>query len=379
MGKRKFRILALDGGGIRGVISAQILEQFQKKIGQPLNEYFDLIAGTSTGSILAASLVLGKSPTELIDIYRDRGQDIFQTNFFRKNISYLLNQPKYSNKGLKQVLQEHFGEILLDDLREESKKLNPGSNPKTRLLILAYSTTQRYTQFFLSPLPKDEQTWYQKAKLWEVCLSSSAAPTFFPPYKFNLSQAPETETAGEYTFVDGGVSANNPSLSAVIHALDYEKLDGKKIEIEDISLLSVGTGKTTQPYEFKEVNSWGLVNWGTKITDVFMGGQLQISADLCHQLIYSMNPQGYLRIQFEMNERYQKNTNEPVRLPKNQQVNAYTKKPLNEAMDLASVSHIKDLIETTKSFLDSTDCYSKLDGIECSVDRAIENFIEANQ
>lgn len=74
MAARKFRILALDGGGIRGVISAKILERVQKKIGQPLNEYFDLIAGTSTGSILAAGLVLGKSPKELIDIYEKRGE-----------------------------------------------------------------------------------------------------------------------------------------------------------------------------------------------------------------------------------------------------------------------------------------------------------------
>lgn len=73
MAARKFRILALDGGGIRGVISAKILERVQEKIGQPLNEYFDLIAGTSTGSILAAGLVLGIRPEELINIYRKRG------------------------------------------------------------------------------------------------------------------------------------------------------------------------------------------------------------------------------------------------------------------------------------------------------------------
>ena len=381
MAKRKFRILALDGGGIRGAISAKILERVQEKIGQPLNEYFDLIAGTSTGSILAASLVLGKHPQELINIYETQGEQIFKTNFFRKNIGYWLKQPKYSNEGLKTVLKEHFGEITLENLREESKKLYPSSNPKAKLLILAYNTTQRYTNFFLSPLV-DEKPWYQKAKLWEVCLSSSAAPTFFPPYKFDLFQDTSTESAGEYTFVDGGVAANNPSLAALVHALDTERIDGQHLNIEDISLLSIGTGRTTKPLEFDKVNSWGALNWASQIPEVFMGGQFQITADLCGQLIRSINPHGYLRIQFDMNQRYpdrQEDSQKRVRLPKDQQVNVYTGKYLDEAMDRADVQHVQNLIETTTAFLNSTNCYRKIDDVECSVERAIENFIEANR
>jgi len=382
MAKRKFRILALDGGGIRGAISAKILERVQEKIGQPLNEYFDLIAGTSTGSILAASLVLGKNPQELINIYKNQGQQIFKTNFFRKNIGYWLKQPKYSNEGLKTVLKEHFGEITLENLREESKKLYPSSNPKATLLILAYNTTQRSSNFFLSPPVKDEKPWYQKAKLWEVCLSSSAAPTFFPPYKFDLFQETSTESAGEYTFVDGGVAANNPSLAALVHTLDIERIDGQCLKIEDISLLSIGTGRTTKPLEFNKLNSWGALNWASHIPEVFMGGQFQITADLCAQLIRSINPHGYLRIQLEMNQRHQyrqKDSQKLVRLPEDKQVNFYTKEYLDEAMDRADSRHVQNLIDTTKAFLNSTNCYCNIDGVECSVDRAIENFIEANR
>jgi len=381
MAKRKFRILALDGGGIRGAISAKILERVQEKIGQPLNEYFDLIAGTSTGSILAASLVLGKNPQELIEIYQKQGKQIFKTNFFRKNIGYWLKQPKYSNEGLKTVLKDHFAEITLENLREESKKRYPSSNPKARLLILAYNTTQRATNFFLSPLV-DEKPWYQKAKLWEVCLSSSAAPTFFPPYQFDLFQETSTDSAGEYTFVDGGVAANNPSLAALVHALGIEKIDGQRVNIEDISLLSIGTGRTTKPLEFEKVNSWGALNWASQIPEVFMGGQFQITADLCDQLIRSINRHGYLRIQLEMNQRYpyrQEGSQKRVRLPKDKQVNLYTKRYLDEAMDRADLPHVLDLIETTKVFLNSTNCYRKIDEVECSVDRAIEHFIEANR
>ena len=354
MADRKFRILALDGGGIRGVISAKILERVQEKIGQPLNEYFDLIAGTSTGSILAASIVLGKTPTELIDIYRNRGEEIFRASFFQRKISYWLNQPKYSNDGLKKVLKEYFihedDDITIDNLREKSmiisRQENPNANPKARLLILAYSTSQRYTSFFLSPIV-DENPWYKYANLWEVCLSSASAPTFFPPYKFDLDrnslQNIGTGSPAEYTFVDGGVAANNPSLGALVHTLDIEKIDGEKIKLEDIALLSIGTGRTTEPLEFQEVNGWGALNWASHIPDVFMGGQFQITADLCSQLIRSVNPNGYLRIQLEMNNRYETRQGKRVRLDKNEQVNAYTGQTLDEAMDRADKPHVDNI------------------------------------
>ncbi|MCT7951168.1 patatin-like phospholipase family protein [Ancylothrix sp. C2] len=390
MAERKFRILALDGGGIRGVITAKILERVQEKIGKPLNEYFDLIAGTSTGSILAAGLVLGIPPEELIKIYRDRGKEIFSSSFFRQKFSYWLNQPKYSNDGLKKILKDYFGEILLENLREESKIWskqhfpNSNPNPKARLLILAYSTSQRYTSFFLSPFV-DENPWYKGAKLWEVCLVSASAPTFFPPYKFNLSQDFSanfsTDGPAEYTFVDGGVAANNPSLAALVHTLDIEKIDGQKIKLEDIALLSIGTGRTTEPLEFEKVNSWGALGWASHIPDVFMGGQFQITADLCAQLICSVNPNGYLRLQFPLNKQYKlKEGGKTVRLPKDEQVNAYTNEYLDEAMDRADVPHLDNLIKTATAYLNyPKEDYCTFDGVKCSIDKSIEKFIEVNR
>lgn len=380
MPQKKFRILAIDGGGIRGVISAKILERVREKIGQPLNEYFDLIAGTSTGSILAATLVRGEEPTELVKLYQDKGQKIFKTTFLREKVGYWLKQPKYSNEGLKEVLQEYFGkDTLLKDVREQSN--NP--NAKARLLILAYSTSQRYTNFFLSPFV-DKDPWYANAKLWEVCLCSSAAPTFFPPYKFNekdivMSDDTPAPSESEFTFVDGGVAANNPSLGALVHTLDIEKLEGEKVKLEDISLLSIGTGRTTAPFKFNEVNGWGALGWAKRIPDVFMGGQFQITADLCAQLIRASNPNGYLRIQLDMNRSQGDSKDSKTRC------NPYTKRHLNEDMDRAELSHVNDLIETTTAFLDCKDCYRKVDdnttkeSKEYSVDLAIEKFIEDNR
>ena len=390
MVERKFRILALDGGGIRGVITAKILERVEQKIGQPLNEYFDLIAGTSTGSILAGGLVLGYSPKDLVQIYKTHGQDIFNSPFFRQAITYWLNEPKYSHDGLKTVLKKYFKTITLENIREQSKKYmkqkDPDSNPnpKARLLILAYSTSLRSTTFFLSPFV-DEDPWYKNAQLWEVCLSSASAPTFFPPYKFKIASNPATNQGrsrpAEYTFVDGGVAANNPSLGALVHTLDIERIDGEKIKLDEIALLSIGTGRTTQPLEFEEVNSWGALGWASHIPDVFMGGQFQITADLCRQLIDSVNPNGYLRLQFPLNERYEyKSDGTEVRLPDDKQVNAYTGKFVDEAIDRADPDHINHLIQTATAFLNHPqNDYCTFDGVRCSTDQAIEKFIEVNR
>ncbi len=359
MSNPKFRILCLDGGGIRGVITAMILEELERQVGQPLNQYFDLIAGTSTGSIIAAGLVKGLRPSQLLAIYEKQGDEIFNTSLFRKAIASFVNQPKYPNDGLKKVLQEHLGGYSFSNLHT---KVSP--TPRARLLILAYNTMQRSTQFFLSPLV-DENPWYKDAKIWEACVSSASAPTFFPPYQFQTAAG---EDAANYTFIDGGVSANNPSLAALVHSLDIEKQS-----LQNISILSIGTGRVTKPLVYEDIKEWGLLNWATRISDVFMGGQLQVSSDLCGQLISSVSPNHYLRLQFEMNQRFDDHNH---LLPKEKQVNRYTKKPLKEAMDDATEESIAQLKEATQAFLQNDKPYRRMpDGRSLTVKAAIQNFI----
>lgn len=369
--KRKFKILALDGGGIRGVITARILKEIEAQVQKPLNQYFDLIAGTSTGSIVAAGLVTGMSPDQLIGIYQKEGGKIFQPSW-QRNLMKWLRGPKYSNQGLIEVLQSHlqhkeFGEIQFGHLSQLSQ---------AKLLILAYDTLFRNTTFFVSHLPEAQQRWYYDAKLWEVCASSAAAPTFFPPYEFKWREDPKNADGDEWKFphVDGGVAANDPALAALGHVLGIEKQ-----KLEDIAILSVGTGKTTEPLEYKQVQNWGMLSWASHIPDVFMGGQLQISADLCDQILTSGNPDGYLRLQFELNRRFDRKTPScfPKCLPKEKQVNCYTGNKVSEAMDNASPENIQQLLDTTEAFLNGTD-YSRANGKSLSVKEAIAHFLETN-
>jgi patatin-like phospholipase/acyl hydrolase len=342
--KQKFRILALDGGGIRGVMTARILEDVQAIIKQPLNQYFDLIAGTSTGSILAAGLVLGIEPEKLKDIYQERGREIFQTSPVQKLTSWVYG-PKYSNQGLIKVLKEELGEVTL---REASQNSHAG------LLILAYDTLYRNTTFFTSPCP-EKNRWFNEMKLWEVCVSSASAPTFFPPYKFCWTDPNDPDkTEWKFPHVDGGISANCPALAALAHATR-----AFNVETEDISILSIGTGRTTKLLTVSEqgmsgINRWGKAFWGANIPDVFMGSQIQIATDLSEQIVQSANPGGYLRLQFELNERWgkrQRDLSPRPLLPKEDQKNKYIDKKINEEMDDASPENIKNLIEATEEYL----------------------------
>lgn len=339
--KEKFKILALDGGGIRGVVTARILQEVQSQLGKPLNQYFDLITGTSTGSILAAGIALGKTPEKLINIYKERGREIFNASYLQKNVTSWLLGSKYSNKGLIKVLRDELDEITLRQVSRISD---------AELLILAYDTLHRNTTFFTSCCP-EENRWFNNMKLWEVCLSSASAPTFFPPYEFRWTD-PNDENKKEWKFphVDGGVSANCPALAALSHVTDV-----KKKSIEDISILSIGTGATTKPIEYKEMKNWGTAWWGKHVPDVFMGGQIQIATDTCSEILNAANPNSYLRLQFSLNERFGERIS-PLSprelLPLEEQKNKYINKKINEEMDDASEENIQNLLDAASKFVE---------------------------
>ncbi|MFN6461732.1 MAG: patatin-like phospholipase family protein [Nostoc sp. DedVER02] len=335
--KKKFRILALDGGGIRGVVTAKILEKLQKQLKQPLNKYFDLITGTSTGSIVAAGLVIGKTPEQLAGIYEKRGKEIFKSPFFRIPIL----STKYSNEGLIQVLKEELGEKIT--LREV------GQLPGAELLVLAYDTLYRNTTLFASRhFEKHNGCWFNDKLLWEICVSSASAPTFFPPYEFTWE-----DEKGQWTFphVDGGIGANCPSLAAIRYAMSE-----KEQSIQDISILSIGTGRTTRPLEYKEIKNWNLLNWAKNIPDVFMGGQIQINTESCQDILNAVNPGSYCRLQFNITEPFEKKGSEiePARIIKpKERKNKFTKEHINDAMDDASEENIRKLLDAASEYADS--------------------------
>src|SRR6185503_19389176 len=219
------RILALDGGGLRGILTLSYLAQIESLLRERhgggndfrLAHYFDLIAGTSTGAIIAAALACGMSVAEITKKYFELGKKVFQTSWFRDG--YL--RARYDEAQLISELQDVYG----------SQTTIGDSRLQTGLLVV----TKRLDSGSPWPISNNSRGRYYNARpnsgviansdypLWQVIRASTAAPSFFNPEKIQIArgQADQQPTVGEY--VDGGVSPfNNPALQAVM----YATLDG---------------------------------------------------------------------------------------------------------------------------------------------------------
>jgi hypothetical protein len=223
-------MLALDGGGIRGVLTLGILQAIEEKVGAPLCRYFDYIAGTSTGAIIAAGLALGMTVPELLDFYRRSGTGMFQKTRFLERLNSL-----YHNGPLQQELETVFG---------KQTTLKP-QDLKTLLLIV----TRNITTDSPWPISSNPEARYNLASrsdcnlcvpLWQLVRASTAAPVYFPPEVIALDARDPSKT---FVFVDGAVTPyNNPAFVLFRFATDPAyRLNWPKGE-KNLLLISVGTG-----------------------------------------------------------------------------------------------------------------------------------------
>jgi hypothetical protein len=223
------KLLALDGGGIRGVVSLGILGAIETVIGQPLGKYFDYIGGTSTGAIIAAGLAKGLSVQELEKFYFDFGPQMFEERFLLQRYKSL-----YSSDPLQQQLKKTFGEqTTLGDLTDP-------------LLLVV---TRNWTTDSPWPISSNPQAQYNdrgradcnlQIPLWQLVRASTAAPVFFPP---EVLQWDKGDSSKSFVFVDGGVTPyNNPAfLLYRMATLPEYRLNWSTGE-DNMLIVSVGTG-----------------------------------------------------------------------------------------------------------------------------------------
>ena len=257
-----YRILSLDGGGIRGVLTAAVLQRLQEKV-PGLIDNADLIAGTSTGGILALALAFGKSPTELRDLYYNRCGDIFDDSFL-DNVFDLgrLTGAQYGNRKLRGMIRSVVGNVQLKDL-------------KKKVLISSFDLDNEH------PVPS-KRTWKPKffhnmdgddndgeELAYKVALYTSAAPTYFPSVD---------------GYVDGGVIANNPSMAALLQTQDKRSRIKNRPTLDEVILLSVGTGKP-RFYIKGDRNDWGFAQWAKPILNVMFDGGMGLVEYQCRQLL----------------------------------------------------------------------------------------------
>jgi hypothetical protein len=234
----RFRILSIDGGGIKGAFPASFLATIEGTLGgASVAEYFDLIAGTSTGGIIALALGLGLRATQTLDFYQRFGPSVFPP----RPPWWVLRPAKYDTGILEQALKVTFGAKLLGDSAR-------------RLLIPSFNATTGKIHIYKTAHHPRLQLDY-KALAVEVGLATSAAPFYFPPYR----------SASETVLIDGGIWANNPAGLAVVEAISMLGASSGEIDV-----LSVGC--TCGPPDFTQKGQ-GWKFWSLRAIEAAIQGQ----------------------------------------------------------------------------------------------------------
>jgi patatin-like phospholipase/acyl hydrolase len=292
------RILSIDGGGIRGIIPGQILAKLesilQKLDNNPsgrLADYFDLIAGTSTGGILSCIYLCPdeEKPTqprfsahEAVELYMDRGDEIFDISLWQKISSGAgILDEKYSADALEDTLADYLGDLKLSQL------LKP-------CLITSYDIRRRHAHFFTQHDARLRES--HDFLVREVARATSAAPTYFEASKV---KSIDKKT---YPLIDGGVFANNPALCAYSEArtINFD-VNRKNPKAAEMAILSLGTGSVDTPYYHQNAKNWGVAQWIKPLIDIMMSGVTETVHYQLSQIFDAVErPKQYLRIQSEL-------------------------------------------------------------------------------
>ena len=247
------RVLSIDGGGIRGIVPAMMLAEIERRIGKPIAQLFDLVAGTSTGGIIALGLTIPKSPgaslysaQRFVELYENEGSRIFSRSLARTMLTLdSFTWKKYSSDGIEAVLAEYFAESRLRDA-------------VTDVLITSYEIDRRFPFFFKSRSARVRPDYDFRAR--DVARATSAAPTYFEPMKRSSGTNSEY-----YTLIDGGVFANNPAACALVEARTTSA-------VADYLLVSLGTGSLMRTLPIPLTKYWGALRWAKPLLDIVFDG-----------------------------------------------------------------------------------------------------------
>lgn len=268
-----YKILSLSGGGARGIYQAVYLRALGPSFTQPLCKKFDLIAGTSTGSIVAAGVAFEIDLVEIVDLFKKRAPEIFSARWF----SSVRSGPHYSSDPLRAELDKVFGE----------KRLKEASRP----LLIPATVLNRYAPRQFSTFEVPGVVWTDpELKVVDVVMASCAAPSYFSPVKPDHPHE-------ERSYVDGGMWANSPSLVAVISAHYY-----LKIPLAEMKLLSLGNGEAVQGANPKEFATLRPISKPmiSSIFDMMFAAQSKAADELVEMVLA---PGNFKRINSTLSER----------------------------------------------------------------------------
>ncbi|MCE3258693.1 MAG: patatin [Bacteroidetes bacterium] len=295
----KFRILSVDGGGLRGVVPLTILKTVEQITGKPLWQSFDLIAGTSTGGLIAGAVTIPRNPAnkeegakysldDILKIYLERGKEIFPARrtklgeFIEKADDLI--KPKFSDEGIARVFSDVCGDSRLND-------------SLTDIMICTYDLSNNVPLFFKTRSSRNNPE--QNILLYEACRATSAGPTYLPAFELVY---PNGEENPNRLCIDGGVYINNPSLGALAefskNHCEYGHGDkDTDIDYDDVFVLSIGTGSFSGRITADEAKHKGQLFWANRISDVMMRG---VNRTTDYEMKEMMEDGNYLRLTIDI-------------------------------------------------------------------------------
>lgn len=279
---RPFRILSLDGGGIRGAFIAGFLAVVEKQTGRSIGEHFDLIAGTSTGGIIAAAVAFREPAARIEQFYRDRGTLIFRrwweqpAGRWRRFWRWIYRRPAWVvDLGLKRIELDYswlwnskYAATELEAAMQEVFHHRPLGEARNRLVIPSVNMTNGQTKVFKTPhLPNHFVD--RHLRVVDAVLATTAAPTYFPHAVIQNGSR----------YVDGGVWANNPGMVAITESIRISKECRRpdvdpKFGLDNTHMLSIGTGSSTF-FADPPAQGAGVAWWGSRLIDLISISQSQ--------------------------------------------------------------------------------------------------------
>lgn len=270
-------ILSLDGGGIRGAATTQFLslveEQLKKQYNTSIRDCVDFYAGTSTGSIIALALATTKLPiSEINELYSyDNAKEIFSRYKGWFDVDGV-NSPKYEGAGKTKMLKSNIGGFKIGDVPADK-----------HVLAVTYGVEECKPQII-----KSTKKMYRNMESYQAADASSAAPTYFPTKEVEIGKDDE-----QFWLVDGGVIANNPTMCAIAEA----KRAWQGLSLDDMRVLSIGTGYRTRKVNGPASQRWGALQWFTEGHIIDMLSDERVVA---YQAMTITKPGSYIRVNAEM-------------------------------------------------------------------------------